>query len=94
MKGKKQDPKKAAAAGAEEDLSDLSSLPHIKMFTMTTLYHFYIKKHKDDVRQAVNSLLSEEGLAAKEEFKHVKTITRQAILETAQGTIIFVFMTN
>ena len=82
---KKPDAKKPQAAAAEEDLSDLSSLPHIRTFVCTTVFHFYYKKNKDEVKEAIKSLLSEESLSTKEDFKHSKTITRQAIYELAQG---------
>ena len=84
MPPKKQD-KKAPAAQAEEDLSDLSSLPHIKIFTMWTAYHFYYQKSKEEVKEMVDKILNEEGIADKEELKHVKTITRDSIIEAIKG---------
>lgn len=84
MPAKKPD-KKAPANQTEEDLSDLSSLPHIRTFTVSTLYHFYMQQNRDEVKDALNSMLSEEGIATNEELKHVKSITRASIIEAAQG---------
>lgn len=87
---KKPDPKKPQAAAAEEDLSDLSSLPHIKTFVFSTVLHFYYKKSRDEVKEGLKALLSEESLSAKEDFKHTKVLTRQAIIEIAQGTQFYI----
>ena len=83
MPPKKQD-KKAPAGGNEEDLSDLDSLPHIKSMTVTILYHFY-QDNKEQVVQAINEQLTEEQLP--EDQKHIKSITRQEIMELAQAKI-------
>ena len=84
---KKADAAKKAPAKAEEDLSDLSSLPHIKVFTFTTLFNFYLQKSRDIVKEGIETLLSEESLASKEKLKHVKTITRQSIIDDLQGKL-------
>lgn len=78
-------PDKKAPAQAEEDLSDLSSLPHIKVLTFTTLYNFYLQKSKDAVREGIEAALSEESLASNDKLKHIKTINRKNILEDLQG---------
>lgn len=86
MPPKKQD--KKAPAQAEEDLSDLSSLPHLKLYTFTTIFSFYLEQSKNEVKQAYNEMFSEEQLAANEEFKHFRSISRQQIIEQIQGTFI------
>jgi hypothetical protein len=76
-------PDKKAPVQTDEDLSDISSLPHLPFLTMTTLYHFYIKKNLAQVKEELRVGLSEESIG--EDLKHVKTITRDSILELAQG---------
>ncbi|CAI2364424.1 unnamed protein product [Moneuplotes crassus] len=84
MPAKKQD-KKGGQQQQEEDLSDLSSLPHLNIVTMSTLYYFYFQKSRDEVKETIDSMLSEEQVANLEGLTHVKTITRESIIEALQA---------
>ena len=88
MPPKKQD--KKAPAQAEEDLSDLNSLPPLKLFTTTTLYSFYLEKSKIEAKTALEDLLSEDQTSSNPSLSHIKTISRQSILESIQGKGFYV----
>lgn len=87
MPPKKAD-KKAPAGQTDEDLSDLSSLPHLNLFTFSTMYYFYFQKSKDEVKESIDLMLTEEQLANNEELKHIKSITRLSIIELIKGKLI------
>ena len=83
MPPKKQD--KKAPAQAENDLSDLASLPHLVTLTMTTVTHFCMKKNEDAVKEGLKIALAEESVAGNPDMQHIKTFSREAIMEAAQG---------
>lgn len=86
MPPKKQDKNKPPPA--EEDLSDLSTLPHISTYTCLILTdHFYIHQHKSQVKSGIKEALSEQPETRG--VQNLKMLTRESIQEAAQGKAEF-----
>ena len=76
----KKDPKNQAKVTAENDFSDVSSLPQLNDFVFTTLYAFKYRRTHAKIVEAINGLYDLSSMASSTDSEVVELMKRTKVI--------------